>query len=254
MKKILLLCVLTANVLCLSAETNSSTVSAANEKKQSAWTLNTRAYSTNYFTSMLYSAARYLCTTFVSDDQDSILIDRILPGAALVLPIGINGNDAIRGPYDRAFGKPFKHIGDFAVGLDASYHPRSLGIYGGCYFKSAEVVFKGDGDNMRGFYIQPRLGVQLGRPSGYLELGAFYDALVGYSGLSEYDKGALKSGVGLDMALGSSTKSGAQFMIQFSLPLHNFFDQDYKLADGTKPFSDVKRRVAYLLFTLRKPL
>ena len=246
MKKLILMLALASCTISLSAQEKEAT--------GSDWTLNTRAYSTNYWTSTLYSLARFLCVSFISDDKDSVLVDRILPGTALVFPIGVAGDDAIRGPYDRAFANPFKHIGDYAIGLDASYHPGSFGVYGGCYFKSAEVVFKGDGDNMRGFYIMPRVGVQLGKKAGFIELGAFYDALVGYSGMTDYDKDALKSGVGLDFALGyREKKHGIQAILQFSLPLHNFFNKDYEL-NGAKPFADVNRRVSYLMFTTRKEL
>lgn len=246
MKRLYFVLVLIGFTLNLSAQEKA--------ERNSDWTLNTRAYTTNYWTSMLYSIARELCIHVIKDDNDSILVNRILPSTDLIFPIGIKGDDAIRGPYDRAFANPFKHIGDYAIGLDASYHASSIGCYAGCYFKSTEVVFKGDGDNMRGFYIMPRAGIQLGKKNGFLELGAFYDVLVGYSGISDYDKKALQGGVGLDFAVGYRMKKpGLQTLLQFSLPLHNFFNKDYEL-NGVKPFADVKRRVAYLQLTTRKEL
>ena len=116
---------------------------AANAKAQdtgSHWTFNTRAWTTNYFTCALYTLAAESVTDFLfkGSQKDSIHAERIIPKCDLVFPIGMGkkGFDAvgdIYGPYHRAFGNPIKHIGDYGIGLDASYKRGVVGIYAGAY-------------------------------------------------------------------------------------------------------------------------
>jgi len=228
------------------------TASAAAQEKHSAWTLNTRAWCTNYFTTLIGGTAEFLIKEVLRDsnESDSLLWERIVPDVGLVFPIGMqksgfsDGNN-IYGPYHYAFGNPFKHIGDYAVGLDASWKDKSpIGFYAGTYFKSQEVVFK-DFDNIRGYYIQPRAGIILGGQRKNIEAGAFYDIVTGCTvGGESADKSQLKSGVGLDFAFSSlNSKGNCMYILQFSMPLHNFFDSDV-----------MKRKVGYIMLTQRVTL
>lgn len=219
------------------------------------WTLNTRAYSTNYFTSAIYNAAQGLVKHFAfkGHTQDSLWAERIIPNAELVFPIGMgkrgfkhSGQD-IYGPYHYAFGNPFKHIGDYAIGIDASYKLGTLGVYAGAYYKSQEIVFKENKDNLRGFYFQPRFGLIAGVENAFLEAGVFYDAVVGSGGsVADTNKDRLKSGWGLDFSLGyANARKTNRTSLTFSMPLHNFVNPGYAGQGG------MKRKVGYLMITHR---
>ena len=100
-----------------------TTASAQNDGQ---WTLNTRAWSTNYFTTLIYAAAESLVKEYAADDNSKAekVLDCVIPDPDLVFPIGMGksgfGDDGvygdIYGPYHYAFGNPFKHIGDYAIG------------------------------------------------------------------------------------------------------------------------------------------
>lgn len=228
---------------------------AINASAQSDWTLNTRAWCTNYFTSLIYNGIAEGIKHFVfgGNTKDSLIIEHIIPKADLVFPIGMgkSGFDDpynIYGPYHRAFGNPIKHIGDYAVGLDLSYKRSLVGIYVGAYFKSQEIVYKQTKDNLRGFYFQPRAGLMLGGKRGAFEAGVFYDVVTGCksSASDELTKDVLKKGLGLDFAISSTDKKNrSQIVLQFSMPLHNFIDDTYPGMAGKK------RKVGYIMGTRR---
>ncbi len=247
MKKIfvvlLLSCLATVN---MNAQTNNSN-----------WTFNTRAWSTNYWTTMIFGAVETSVKHFIfnGDDSDSLWAERLIPDPDLVFPIGMckhgfdKGVDNIYGPYHHAFGSPFKHLGDYAIGIDASYKPSYVGVYAGAYFKSQEIHYKGSNlltqGSLRGFYIQPRLGLVIGGDKHQFEAGAFYDAVTGAGGsLNGADKKMLKSGFGLDFSLSTSDRH-SKYILQFSMPLHNFLDTDFPGQQG------MKRKVGYIMFTQR---
>lgn len=247
MKKTLLIVImavlLTAGV---SAQTTRSQV-----------TVNTRAWSTNYWTTLLYNLAHGAVVHFAFDGNstDSLIVESILPSADLVFPIGMAkaGFEApmydIYGPYHRAFSNPFTRIGDYGIGLDASWKPWSIGIYAGAYFKSQEICFMPNDESLRGYYFQPRAGLVLGGNKHSLEAGVFYDNVVGCGGTWEArNKEMLQSGWGLDFALSRTVAKGRhKTMLMFSMPLHNFFNTAY--ADGS--LKNVHRRVGYIMLTHR---
>lgn len=239
-----------------------------------AWTLNTRAWCTNYFTTVLFAVAETAVKEYAIDDESKAkkTLDCIIPDPDLVFPVGMgksgfDGNDImlmigsntskgmgksgfdgsdIYGPYHRAFSNPLKYIGDYAIGVDASWRESTLGFYAGAYFKSQEIVFKETDDNIRGFYIQPRAGFIMGSKKRAFEAGVFYDIVTSCGGsVQNTDKKMLKGGFGLDFAFSSTDKKGNKTLLQFSMPLHNFFDTSY---DGQ---SDLKRKVGYISLTQR---
>ena len=229
-----------------------ATMSANAQTENSNWTLNTRAWSTNYFTSMIFGAvSESVCRlAFRENESDSLWAERIIPTPDLVFPIGMGkkgfeGDNNIYGPYHRAFGNPIKHIGDYGIGLDVSFKPSVLGFYAGAYFKSQEVEFKKTDLNIRGFYFQPRCGLVMGGKDMAIEAGVFYDVLTGIGGsMPNTEKDMLKGGLGLDFGL-SSIDKGGRTVLQFSMPLHNFFNTDYHGLEG------VKRKVGYIMLTRR---
>lgn len=248
MKRFLLIALMATT---LPAMAQTQTEEPAREK--SAWTLNTNGWTTNYFTMVIYNVAQRLVKhlTTGGSPEDSLWVERIVPNASLVFPVGMgksgfDGND-IYGPYHYAFGTPFKQMGDYCIGIDASWKDAPVGFYAGAYFKSQEVVFRAEEKNLRGYYFQPRLGIMLGSKTDIFEAGAFYDVVTGCSGsVAKTSKKQLKGGFGLDFAYTfTSKKNHTLLTLRFSMPLHNFFDTDYP------GLENVKRRVGYIMITNR---
>jgi hypothetical protein len=240
-------------LLMVAIQANAVSLQEKNEKQpQTQWTLNSRAWTTNYFTHLIGSVANILIDkTFKGNPADSMWVERFVPNPELVFPVGMGksgfDNNDIYGPYHYAFGNPFKHIGDYSFGLEASYRPSFIGIYAGAYFKSQEIVFKEDDNNLRAFYVQPRFGLVLSGKSSSLEAGVFYDKVTGSGGTAaDTDRNRLKGGWGLDFALSSVSRKGKSMTaIQFSMPLHNFLNNNYPGQQG------VRRRVGYIMLTHR---
>lgn len=221
-------------------------------KAQNTFTLNTRAWTTNYWTMLIYDAAHgFLSYGLYGTNDNSKAFDVLIPYSDLVFPIGIEKegfeNNNIYGPYHRAFGNPFKHPGDFGVGLDASFKHGRIGIYGGAYFKSQEICFKANDNNLRALYFQPRAGLIIGGDDP-LELGVYYDMVVGSAGnYPNVNNDMFTSGFGLDITWSLSIFDNKKSMITFMLPLHNFINEKYSGGD----FVGMKRKVGYLMFTHR---
>ena len=247
MKKTLLIVIMTVLL----------TAGASAQTTRQQFTFNTRTWSTNYWTTLLYNLAHSAVVHFAFDGNstDSLIVESILPSSDLVFPIGMAkaGFEApmhdIYGPYHRAFSNPFKRIGDYGIGLDMSWKPVSIGIYAGAYFKSQEICFMPNDESLRGFYFQPRAGLVMGGNKHALEAGVFYDKVVGCGGTWEArNKEMLQSGWGLDFALSRTVAKGRhKTMLMFSMPLHNFFNTAY--ADGS--LKNVHRRVGYIMLTHR---
>lgn len=228
--------------------------------QEGTWTLNTRAWCTNYFTTLLYDAVAVTTKEFIDDDdEDASIVDRIIPTAALVFPFsakknGFGGMTEIFCPYTHAFSNPFKNPGDYAIGIDASWKPSFVGFYAGAYFKSQEVVFK-QFNSIRGYYFQPRFGLILGQGEDHaFEVGAFYDALTGCGGrMAGAHKSMLRGGFGLDLTYSFTPyDSKKQFLIQISTPLHNFFAKGATLTDNAgNVYGGFDRRVGYIMLTSR---
>lgn len=233
------------------------TAGASAQTTRQQFTFNTRTWSTNYWTTLLYNLAHSAVVHFAFDGNstDSLIVESILPSSDLVFPIGMAkaGFEApmhdIYGPYHRAFSNPFKRIGDYGIGLDMSWKPVSIGLYAGAYFKSQEICFMPNDESLRGFYFQPRAGLVLGGKEHALEAGVFYDKVVGCGGTWEARNiEMLQSGWGLDFALSRTVAKGRhKTMLMFSMPLHNFFNTAY--ADGS--LKNVHRRVGYIMLTHR---
>ena len=247
MKKTLLIVIMTVLL----------TAGASAQTTRQQFTFNTRTWSTNYWTTLLYNLAHSAVVHFAFDGNstDSLIVESILPSSDLVFPIGMAkaGFEApmhdIYGPYHRAFSNPFKRIGDYGIGLDMSWKPVSIGLYAGAYFKSQEICFMPNDESLRGFYFQPRAGLVLGGKEHALEAGVFYDKVVGCGGTWEARNiEMLQSGWGLDFALSRTVAKGRhKTMLMFSMPLHNFFNTAY--ADGS--LKNVHRRVGYIMLTHR---
>lgn len=218
------------------------------------WSLNTRLWTTNYWSTLIFGLASETLKQFAfkTDEKDSTWVDCVIPTADIVFPIGMGkkgfeGVGDIYGPYHYAWGNPFKHLGDYAFGVDASFMPSTIGFYAGAYFKSQEIVFKQTDDNLRGFYFQPRAGLIVGGKDKSLEAGVFYDVVTGCGGsIANTNKDMLKGGLGLDFALSYTHKDRRErSLLQFSMPLHNFFDTSYPGQSG------LKRKVGYIMLTER---
>lgn len=245
---------------------------ATSATAQSTVTINSRAWTTNYWTTILYNIAQGVTVTMLGSDNhvDSVALATLLPGADLVFPVGMaksgftEVND-IYGPYHRAFATPFKKMGDFCVGIDASWTPTFVGLYAGVFFKSQELVFKTNDQNLRSFYFQPRGGLVITFEDLSIEGGVFYDKVVGCSGnlndeawgnfIATPDKGMLSDGLGLDFGVSYNTSAHSKTVLMFSMPLHNFFNEGYECRDALgnpfKPWEGYNRRVGYITLTHR---
>lgn len=227
---------------------------------QSAWTFNTRSWCTNYWTMLIYEAARSTVVVLTEGDEDNgdaQTLERIIPDCDLVFPVGIekagfaDPND-IRGPYYYAFGTPFKHVGDFAVGIDASWTPTAVGLYLGAFYKSQELVFKTNDDHLRAFYFQPRAGLVFGRQKASIEAGVYYDMPISAYGTpgsayADAEKTMFAEGLGLDFALSFNIIDNNRTLIQFSMPLHNFLNENHP----SNLLTGLHRRVGYIMLTQR---
>ena len=94
-------------LLLLTIVTILSTANVA-AQEDSKWTLNTRAWTTNYFTSSLESVAKELLMSFAFDDDDSEgkkWVDRIIPSTDLVFPVGLQkkGFDGVPSCFQQSF-------------------------------------------------------------------------------------------------------------------------------------------------------
>ena len=99
---------------------------------------------------------------------------------------------------------------------------------------------------MRGFYFQPRGGICIGGKKACLEGGVFYDVVVGAGGsVDDVSKDRLLNGLGLDFAISRAVNDHHKTMLQFSMPLHNFFNENYAGQAG------MKRRVGYIMLSHR---
>ena len=230
-----------------------SSISAQESKCQ--FTVNTRAWTTNYWTNILYNIAQGAIVHWALDGNT--IAEAIIPDADLVFPIGIakegfvNSYD-IYGPYHRAFSNPFKQLGDYGIGLDASCMTTNVGMYAGIYYKSQELCFKTGDENLRGNYLQPRAGLIFGKDRKAFEVGVFYDEPLSCTGSFQYwgnpNKEMIQGGLGLDFAFSLTNRDGNQKnLLTFSMPLHNFLNDNY--AGGMT--KGLNRRVAYLMFTHR---
>lgn len=245
---------------------------ATNASAQGNITLNSRAWSTNYWTTILYNVAQGFTVGMLGSHShaDSLAIATLLPGADLVFPVGMakegfTDYTDIYGPYHRAFATPFKKMGDFCVGIDASWTPTFVGLYAGVFFKSQELVFKTNDQNLRSFYFQPRGGLVITFEDLSIEGGVFYDKVVGCSGnlndeawgnfIATPDKGMLSDGLGLDFGVSYNTSAHSKTVLMFSMPLHNFFNEGYECRDALgnpfKPWEGYNRRVGYITLTHR---
>ena len=226
-----------------------SSVSAQDSKCQ--FTLNTRAWTTNYWTNILYNIAQGAIVYWALDENP--VAEAIIPSADLVFPIGIakEGFETphdIYGPYHRAFSNPFKQLGDYGIGLDASCMTTNVGMYAGIYYKSQELCFKTLDMTIRGNYFQPRAGLIFGKDRKAFEVGVFYDeplsCTIDPAATGEVDKDNIQGGWGLDFSFSLTNGDGDQKnLITFSMPLHSFLNPAI--------YTNTNRRVAYLMFTHR---
>ena len=230
-----------------------SSVSAQESKCQ--FTLNTRAWTTNYWTTILYGITNMAIVDWALDGNE--MADIIIPDGDLVFPIGMGKQGFtdvydIYGPYHRAFGNPFKHLGDCGIGLDASCMTSLVGFYAGAYYKSQELCFKYDESNLRGNYLQPRAGLIFGKDRKAFEAGVFYDHPLSctgsWNGWGTPNKDMIQGGWGLDFAFSyTDHENTSRFIISFSMPLHNLLNENYD-GGALKGFN---RRVGYIMLTSR---
>ncbi len=256
-----------------------ATQHAQAQNEDHPWAFNTRAWSTNYFTTLIWDVGTTLLKHLAfHDNEDGLLwANRIVPLTDVMAPIGMakegfHDYNNIYGPYHRSFSNPFKHIGDWGVGADVFFMPSVVGIYTGVYFKSQEIVFKETNSNLRGFYLQPRIGLMAGNDDIHIGAGVHYDAVTGCkgnlpilpapgsegrveTGPEVTDKDILLSGLGLDFSLSFGERdNGQRTVIEFSMPLHNFLNPDHDFPTSVTLEKGMKRKIGYIMVTQRLAL
>lgn len=221
------------------------------------------AYSTNYWLSSIGAGFGNLVNGLLDPDGEHSYLNMQY---AFSLPVANSVPEGyapgrMKSPYRRTFSHPFHRFGDLGAGLTCAFDfgDFPVGVYGGVKYKTSEVAYnnlpKGS-DNDRAHYVAPELGLRFRIASIFLlELGAQYDAVVGYKGhTNNFDKEAVKSGFNAVGAIGIQA-GGYSLALNYYHPLHNFYDQDFTPDNGiTFPFHDVKRKVGYFMFTTRFPL
>lgn len=195
---------------------------------------------------------KYLCKGHTTD---SLTVARVLPDWTLAWPIGIEkegfDNNDIHTPYKKFMGIPF-YDGDYAFGIDFSYYsPWYIGFYSGTYIKSQEIIFKENDEHLRSFALQPRGGLSIHYKGIALEGGVFFDIIVGAGGnFKNSNIEMLKNGLGLEFSL-TLMADKKLLSITYSMPLHNFLNENYKDASGANPFDGMKRRIGYIMLNYR---
>lgn len=237
MKKFLFTCVIAMSCL------------ASHAQDQFAITFN--SHTTNYWLAL---ATNLLLAPFSPEDDEDFYFR---PSCDFIFPVSVENNapnsfGEMRGGYTRAFSTPWKRIGDFRVGVGASWDNVNtpFGAYVGLNYKTNEVVFSDDNRNDRTHYFCPELGMKLrfGNGGGFLiETGASYDIAFAYKGkYHDYNKNAVNSGISIDMALGIWA-GAASFVIKYTHPTYNYYNKEFTPDNGVSyPFADVNRKMGYI--------
>lgn len=164
----------------------------------------------------------------------------------------------MRGGYARAFSAPWKHLGDYSIGIFGAWdhYDKPTGFYAGLSYKSKEVVFKDEDLNDRVHYLSPEVGLRFkfGDVKGLLlEFGSSFDCAFSYKGkMHDYSKDAVNSGFCANIGIGHWDENG-YIELKFSAPLYNFYNKSFSPDNGvTKPFNDVYRNIGVISLIWRK--
>lgn len=149
------------------------------------------------------------CVTFnlLRNDDGSIPIKSVhfVPIIDAKFPIAINNSTnqnigKMYLPYKKCFNWPWKELGDYNIGFDASYDipTTPFGFYTGCDYKSVQVIT--DNLDSRTHYVSPELGLRLKYNIGsdddglLIEIGGSYDFPFSYKGDFDNDMSAINGG------------------------------------------------------------
>lgn len=113
---------------------------------QTGFSLNAKAWTTNYYSLLIYTSFYRALYFLIEDPNAKDIYLFLMPNSSGAFPVGIEKNgfesNEIYGPYHRAFSNPFKHLGDYSIGLDGTYKWNRFGVYVGIHFKSQEITSK----------------------------------------------------------------------------------------------------------------
>jgi hypothetical protein len=195
-------------------------------------------------------------------DWETTARDKYYFAPQLVFPFYISNSAPVefgdmRSGYARAFSAPWKHLGDYGIGISGAWdhYDSPLGFYVGLNYKSREVAFEDDDRNDRAHYISPEAGLRFkfGQQKGlFLEMGASYDYAFKYKGeMHNYNKDAINNGISLNLGIGHWNKYGYT-QLNFKMPLYNFYNKDFTPDNGiTFPFGGVDRAIGYVSLIFR---
>lgn len=180
----------------------------------------------------------------------------------LVFPFSMKNSapydyEIMRGGYARAFSAPWKHLGDYCIGISSAWdhYNNPFGFYVGLDYKSKEVVFRNENRNDRAHYISPEAGLRFkfGNNRGlFLKVGASYDYVLKYNGgQHNYEKNAVNSGISLNIGIGHWWNERS-YLVNLTLPTYNFYNKDFTPDNGmSHPFKDVNRNIGYISLIFR---
>lgn len=195
-------------------------------------------------------------------DWETTADDKYYFAPQLIFPFSMSNSapddfGTMRGGYARAFSAPWKHLGDYGIGLSGAWdhYDSPFGFYVGLNYKSREVAFKNEDRNDRAHYFSPEAGLRFkfGNQKGlFLEMGTSYDYAFKYKGeMHNYGKDAVNSGFSINLGIGHWTKNGYT-QLNLKMPLYNFYNKDFTPDNGiTHPFRGVDRAIGYISLIFR---
>lgn len=251
MKKLLAL--FSVSLLCIS--------SAHAWDENSPFSLSVTGNTTNAFIAMGFQAIDNTVVALIDNPSTAYKVAHFLPWIGWQAPITISnsvpeGHVKMGSPWRRTFANPFKHPGDFNIGLSFSYEhgETPFGFYLSAKYKTTEVIMKADAVmDSRAHYFEPGAGLHFVFGDGFIvEAGASYDMAFKYRGEWDADgTKAINSGFCGDIGIGAKF-NGVTGLIKYQHPFYNYYNKDYS-PDGSSltPFAGMKRKVGYISGMIR---
>ena len=247
-RQILLTCLLAVSLLPVNAQIRSNEHS-----------VRLHAGASNFWLGVLGSGIMAATIPYVEDEEyfgwikGMPVYDWMISVPDCTAPMG---SPAMK-PRNDYFGAPWDGVGDGYVGLEyrMTNAMKVVGMTLDLDYRNKGC--KINGDKYAGHMVSPSLALMLRfgdfqshvRP--IIELGGGYDYVFGYNGAKNADKKALNSGLFAKASLGLSIPSWHSILtVQYQHDFYQFFDQEYRNAEGQMPFNGYKRRNAYFMVKL----
>lgn len=155
------------------------------------------------------------------------------------------------------FCAPWDGLGDAFVGLEYRYYNHLSPV-----FFTIDLDYKNQGVKIESnkhvsHIVAPgaKVGIKFGDFTKsvlpLIEIGGGYNYAFSYSGPDGYEKKAINSGAFVNASIGISIPEMHSIVtLQYERNLYNFFNDNYSLTDGTKPFNGYERNNSYIMLKL----